>query len=208
MKNINHTRVILFSAAWLLLSSCGGMLSSDKPAEKTFWLNPFSPAASAESGPGQTGLTVQFSVVPGLDSDHLLILDPNSELNHFAGARWPDYLPEFAGSLIRRSLQETGWFTKVSDGRTSGLDDCELQLEAQKFYTLTNAAGKPESVQMSMSGDYRCHGAASQLRLDSSVRVNGADLAAIVAAHQLALDQLLGSLLTQLKHSRDAVESG
>ena len=115
MKNHNACQWLFISLACVGLPACGGLLNSDEAVEHTYWLQPYSVQQSPLPAPDSPGLVVRFKVVPGLDSDRLLTLAPDAELNHVAGARWPDALPEFAGSLIRRSLRTAGWFSRVSD---------------------------------------------------------------------------------------------
>ena len=189
---------VLTITACLLLSSCSGLLDSGQPAQRTFLLTPYSPSVAAPTGGEINGLTVKLAAAPGLDSDRLLTLSPDAGLSHFSGARWPDHLPEFAGSLVRRSLQQTGWFSKVSDGRDSGSGECALKLEVQQFYTLLDSAGIASAVRIGMSGSFACNGRPEPLDLNASARVSGQSLGAVVAAHQQAMDQLLRSLITEL----------
>jgi ABC-type uncharacterized transport system auxiliary subunit len=194
----NH-RFGLLALAFLLTSSCGAMLNSDKPVEKTYWLSPYTTSQSTDSSTHRPGLTVSFTVIPGLDSDRLLTLNPDAELNHFSAARWPDHLPEFVGSLVRRTLQQTGRYPHVSDGRNSGQHDCELELEAQEFYTRITPGGAAASVQISMAGHYDCQDTSHVLMLEANSTVAGRQITDIVAAHQRALNQLMQSLLAQIE---------
>ncbi len=199
MKNFKILSWIFISALYLGLPACGGMLRSDKAVQHTYWLQPYTVERSPLRSQDSRGLVVRFSVVPGLDSDRLLTLGPDAELNHVAGARWPDHLPEFAGSLIRRSLQTAGWFSKVSDERNSRERDCELDLQALKFFTLLDSAGVASSVQISMSGQFECQDVSQAVELDVNVRVGQNRATGVVAAHQEAMNRLTRSLLEQLE---------
>ncbi len=197
MRQDFKTTLLLLSVA-VVLASCGGLLNSDKPADKTFWLSPYSTSHSSGLSADAPDLALSVKVVPGLDSDHLLTMSPDAELNHYEGARWPDHLPEFAGSLLRRSLQESGRFARVSDGRNSGSQDCQLDLEIKRFYTQIDRSGMATSVQIYMSGHFDCQGLSKPVKLAASAAVSGQQLTDIVSAHQRAMDQIFRSVPGQL----------
>ncbi len=192
---------------YLALLACGGLLSNDQPADRTFMLTSYLDKQGALPTESGHGLVVEVDVVPGLDTDQLLTLSVEAELNHFSGARWPDHLPEFAGSLVRRSLQHTGWFSSVSQERDSGSGDCELKLEVQQFYTTLDGAGAASVVQISMSGGLACEGRIKPLMLNASARVKGSQISNVVAAHQQAMDDLLRSLISQLEEFQHQPEA-
>ncbi|MFT5138829.1 MAG: ABC-type uncharacterized transport system auxiliary subunit [Lysobacterales bacterium] len=188
----------LITASFLTMS-CSGLLSSDKPADKIYWLEPYSASPSKSASDDRPGLEIVFTVVPGLDSDLLLTIKSDSELNHYSGARWPDHLPEFTGSLLRRSLQQSGLFRGVTDGRSSDIGECELELELQKFYTRIDQSDLASSVQMSLVGQYDCDDMSLNLNLTSATSVQGQQLVNIVAAHQSGWNKLMKSLLLELE---------
>lgn len=180
-----------------LLTACSGLLDSKQLPDRTFLLSPYS--VGGESGPGDKGLSLDFTVIPGLDSDKMLTLSTDAELSNLADVRWPDHLPEFVGSLLRLSLQRSGRYTKVSDKRSSALSDCRLELEAQQFYTLLDAAGRPVEVSIAMTGLHECDGKLTPIELQASTPVSTRQAAAIVAAHQSAMNEVTASLYRQLQ---------
>ena len=200
-------RLLILLPVCASLFACSGMLSSDKPAEKTFWLEPWEGRQVSVANAELPGLSLAFSVVPGLDSDRFLTLSPQSELSHFAAARWPDHLPEFGASLLRRSLQNSGLFSVVSMANAGAPGDCELVLEAQEFHTNISGSGQALSVRMSLAGSFGCDNAGGPVAVDASVPVTGSGLAAIAAAHQQAFDGLVRSLTGQLEARIAAVDT-
>jgi len=187
----------LAALAGLALVSCGGLLQSGQDADRTFWLTPLDGPA-ADGGDAPHALSVSVEVVPGLDSDRLLTLSPRAELNHFAGARWPDHLPEFAGSLLRRSLAASGRFHRVTGEHEARSEECELALVISRFYTLLDDAGSAESVQVALSGELACGDQGRQLEVEAQRRIAGGGLLDVVAAHQQAMDEVTGKLLPLL----------
>jgi len=76
------------------LTGCSGLTRSDQPATKTWWLEPYAGMAH-EVSPGAPKLVeISVTVVPGLDTDRILTLSDDAQLNDFAAARWADNLPE------------------------------------------------------------------------------------------------------------------
>jgi ABC-type uncharacterized transport system auxiliary subunit len=200
MKNQSRfSRQFILIIASVLMVSCGGLLNSEKAPDKTYWLEPYQLTPPMGELPDIAGLSVSLAVVPGLDSEFLLTIKSDAELNHYSGALWPDHLPEFAGSLLRRSLQQSGLFSEVADSRNSDIGSCELTLELQKFYTRIDQNDLASSVQMSLVGQFECEELSTDLRLESDTSVQGQQLVNIVAAHQTGWNQLMKSLLLELE---------
>ena len=191
------TKWLAACLAMALLPACGSLLESTKVPDRTFLLHPYSVSEKGEST--GRGLSLEFTVIPGLDSDHMLTLGPDAELNKLAAVRWPDHLPEFLGSLLRQSLQGSGRYTKVTDKRSSALDDCSLELEARKFYTLIDGSGSPLRVNIAISGHHECEGKMTPIALEADAGVSSRRAADVVAAHQAAMNQATRSLHQQLE---------
>jgi ABC-type uncharacterized transport system auxiliary subunit len=200
MKTACFRQSILPGMASLILSACGGLLSNDKPAGKTFWLDPADLQEIRVTNGFGGNLALRFTVVPGLDSDQLVTLDPDARLNHLSSAHWPDHLPEFGASLVQRSLQATGRYGRVSRDRATLAGDCRLELEAQAFFTLIDRAGKPGSIDIGLAGSYQCGERTIPLMLHANTAVSGQGLAAVVAAYQRAFNEVMRDL-------RDLIES-
>jgi ABC-type uncharacterized transport system auxiliary subunit len=189
--------------AWLALlaSACGGLMESNRPVDRIFLLQPFSEYVGEAGTAAQRDLGLLTEVVPGLDSDRLLTLSRDGEIKPLAGARWPEHLPEFAGSVLRRSLRAGGWFKSVSDGRIQSADACLLTLEIQSFFARLNPSGVPETAQVQFSGELRCDAEAWPLNIESSAGIAAGGVTASVTAFQAALDQATRDLLEQVKKS-------
>ena len=187
----------------LLATACSSLLNSNKPPVETFWLEPLAPIASATANAPGPGLTLSLDVVPGLDTDRVLTLGPDARLNHYAGARWADNLPELLESLIRRSVAGAGRFSSVNTGRRAEHGGCLLQLEAQEFFSILNDAGETRSVEIKMQGRFECASALTPVRLNASVPVRQQSMSSIVAGYQQGIDEVLESLLVLLQGDID-----
>jgi ABC-type uncharacterized transport system auxiliary subunit len=192
-------RMLLLCIATPFLSSCGGLLSSEKPVEKTYQLTPYIISQSEEGAESKPSLALSLMVVPGLDSDRILTISPDAELNHFAGARWPEHLPELMKSLLRRSLSSSGQFARVSGQRSAGIEDCQLSLEIQQFVTLIDRNNVASEVHLQMAGDFECMNVVRSITLEERISVTTNGLPAIVRAYQQGLDRLSSSLVKHLQ---------
>ena len=190
------TGLILLTA---VLAACSGLMTSEQAPKQYYTLMPVSGSGgSAGSEPGPV-LAVSVSAVPGLDTDRVLALSPDARLNRYAGARWPDHLPEVLTSVLQRSMTATGRFSRVEQSDRS-LDDSAwlLRLEIQQFYGIQNSTGATSSVLVELAGSVKCNGQAKQIDLSESQSVAEDRLSAIVAAHQTGLDGVTRQLLQQM----------
>jgi ABC-type uncharacterized transport system auxiliary subunit len=135
------------------------------------------------------------SAVPGLDNDHIQALGSDARLIQYANARWTDFLPEVLTSVMRRSLVSTGRFETVKTKPGNAADQWSLELEVQQFYGILDAADGTSSIKVRFEGNLRCHNQEHQLQLNASKPVREDRLAAVVRAHQQALDEASRQLM-------------
>lgn len=193
---------------FLALVSCGGLLESGTQPERTFWLEPMEQAQSANVDSGSGVLTVRVTVIPGLDSDHLLTIGPGPELSRIGGARWPENTPEHVESLLIRSLASSGLFARVTRHSQARLEACDLELEFDRFYTRLDSSRSPSAVEISASGIHRCGAAGHSLKVSRSQEVQGSRMTDVVQAHQRAMDALTRDLLARLADLPRSADAG
>ena len=187
--------LLLGSFAWL--AGCGGLLDSAQVPDRIFWIEPL--AGSGRQVPDEApGLVVNLVAVPGLDTDRLVTLGPNAELNNFSGAAWPDYLSEYLSSVLIRSLRASGHFSSVSPESRPAGESCMLELDLQRFFTRVDSTGTPMRVEVSISGNFSCRGGQVPLNFDEQRQVGGSSVEAVVAAHQHVLDAVSEALIKSL----------
>lgn len=175
------------------LNACSGLTKSDTPAMKTWWLEPYT-EMTPDKAADPVLLKVSVTVVPGLDTDRILILSDKAELTHYSGARWAENLPELLASLSKRSLESSGRFEIVS-----ALARCDLDLEIQEFFADLSASGQTTGVRVAIKGRYKCGSVeAMSLYLDAATPVHDERVSAIVTAFQQALDSVMKDLLKQV----------
>lgn len=188
---------VLLLLALFVLAACSSLLTSDQPLARVYDLAPYSSPVAAETG-GRARLALEVQPIPGLDTDRLLTLDSTGHVSRLAGARWPDYLPEFTASLLQRSLAASGRFRQVSAGPARVANDCLLGLSLQRFHTRLDTRRQPVAVEITMAGSLNCAGQESGIRLEHIETVTGAGIADVVAAHQRAFNSITASLFAQL----------
>jgi len=193
-QNPPLTSLAFLSLGFLFLAGCGSLLESNAPPTSTWWLTPtqLTPAKN-----DQAPLVVHLTVVPGLDTDRMLTLDEAARLNHFAGARWPDHLPEVLGSLVVRSL-ETGRGGPVRAGDHARAGECLLNVEMRAFWTRLGDGGSARSVEVELAGRLSCPEGERTVGVRRTEPVREDRLRVIVAAFQQALDGALADLADPL----------
>ena len=189
----------LLTALMATLAGCGGMLTSDQPPEHEYWLDAVN-LQLGEPPPGdRPDLVVTVRAIPGLDTDRILVKEPGARLNHYAGARWPDNLPEVVTAVVRLSLESSGRFDRVSSGSQANLGDWTLDLELREFFAVVAAAGTPPQIHVKLVGHVNCGSGDGAISAATTVPAQKDKLSQIVAAYQSAVDEALIGLGTQLE---------
>lgn len=181
-----------------VLAGCGGLLKSDAPAANRWWLEPVTPdpgAMAALAAAGHDRLVLDLTVVPGLDTDRILNLDRQARLNHYAGAAWPDHLPEVLSSVLARSL-EAGGRLRVRVASRARTGECLLQLETRAFYGRVDA-GITETAEIAFAGTLTCGDTVTPLAARANEPVRENRMTDIVAAFQQGLGRTVRDLSTQ-----------
>ncbi len=196
MKKI--TAISVLFAVTVQITACSGLLTSDTTARQYYLLEPSTGYSGADEGEAWPVLVISVSAVPGLDTDHIQALGSDARLIQYANARWTDFLPEVLTSVMRRSLASTGRFETVKTKPGNAADQWSLELEVQQFYGILDAAEGTSSVKVRFEGNLRCHDQEHQLQLNASKPVREDRLAAVVRAHQQALDDTSGQLMQHI----------
>jgi len=180
------------------ITACSGILTSETAARQNYLLEPYTGYSGAETGEAWPALVISVSAVPGLDTDHIQALGTDARLIQYANARWADFLPEVLTSLLRRSLTSTGRFAAVKTKPGKATNQWSLELEVQQFYGILDAANGTSSVQVRFEGNLHCRDQQHQLQLNASKPVPEDRLAAVVRAHQQALDDTSRQLMQSI----------
>jgi len=161
----------------LAMSGCAPMLQSNDPPERIYWLEP--DQASDTAGPAAS---IRVSVVPGLNSDHIWILQRDRRLNYYAGATWPDTLPRVLQSVVGRSLN--------ADGSPS--PDVVFEVLIERFFAVESAGEIPD-VEL-RARIHKLSGSGGACSFAAEAQPATPRMRDIVAAHQQVLDDLIETL--------------
>jgi cholesterol transport system auxiliary component len=190
---------LLLCVAWAAtLGGCGGMLTSDQPPEHVYWLE----AATLRLGEPVTeslpDLVVVVRTLPGLVTDRILVMGPGAQLNYYAGARWPDNLPDVVSATLRLSLESSGRFNHVISGSHTRRSEWSLDLELREFFAVVATPGEPPQVHVKLVGHINCGSGDFAVSASSTALAREDKLSKIVAAFQSATDNAMVSLGGQI----------
>lgn len=191
-------RLLLSILSATALGGCGSLLTSDAPAEHVYWLEAASLPPGEAPDSVQPDLVVLVDTVPGLDTDRILVKSSDARLNHYAGARWPDHLPELLAATVRLSLESSGRFRRVRSGRGVPSDAWSLELELREFFAVSAAADTAPEIRVLLAGHLDCAAGEMPVSTGASVRARENRLGSIVAAFQQATDDAMTHLGEQL----------
>jgi ABC-type uncharacterized transport system auxiliary subunit len=82
---------------------------------------------------------------PGLDSDHIVLVQSDHKMSYYVASRWPADLPSVVESLAVDTLRSTGAWTTVQDSGSAFASDYLLQIVIRRFEAdYSVAGGAPE----------------------------------------------------------------
>ena len=184
----------------ILLTGCGSILTSDQPADQIYWLEPQDLASRSTVPTSASRLSVTLTVIPGLDTDRILIKGPGPLMSHYAGARWADNLPDVVESLIERSLASTGLFSQAGGDTT----ESDIDLEVREFFAVAVSLGSAPTIRVHLAGSVECGAKSGVLDARAANIASDNRLSAIVGAFQRTLGEVLSELAAQLqRHCHD-----
>ncbi len=197
--NISGKFIVFSLVVVLSVGACSGLTRSDKPATRTWWLKPYAALGQERAVEPPVLVAITTTVVPGLDTDRILTLSGDAELNQFAAARWADNLPELVTSLVGRTLEASGRFEVVSERAGGASENCNLQLKLQEFFAHLSASSQTTGVRVVINGRFQCGSEEPvSISLHTHIPVHDARISVIVAAFQQAMDAVMREMLVQI----------
>src|SRR5437899_35091 len=107
------------AAVAALTTGCAGGLHSNTPVTQVYVLRA-TPSASRAVPAADASLRVQRPVAgPGLDSDHIVLVQSDHRMSYYEASRWPTVLPEVVEALAVDTLRSSGAWSTVQDSSSS-----------------------------------------------------------------------------------------
>jgi len=115
------------------LSGCSSGLHSDSPATQVYVLRATPKPQPANKPPTASLHVSRPMAAPGLDSDHLVLVQPDHKMSYYVASRWPADLPSVVESLAVDTLRATGAWSTVQDSGSAFSSDYLLQIVIRRF---------------------------------------------------------------------------
>jgi cholesterol transport system auxiliary component len=115
------------------LAGCSGGLHSDSPATQVYVLRAVAAQPQAPLRPGASLHVNRPMAGPGLDSDHILLVQSDHRMSYYVASRWPADLPAVVEGLAADALRTTGEWTTVQDSGSAFSSDYMLQIVIRRF---------------------------------------------------------------------------
>jgi cholesterol transport system auxiliary component len=133
------------AALSVLLGACSGGLHSDTPATQVYVLRA---ATHPQSDLTRSSASLHVSrpiAGPGLESDHILLVQSDHRMSYYTASRWPAALPGVVEALAVDSLRSSGAWSTVQDSGSAFSSDYLLQIVIRRFEADYSAgSGAPE----------------------------------------------------------------
>jgi len=125
-----------------ILAACSGGLHSDTPATQVYVLR----AATHPRAEQHTSTSLHVGrpiAAPGLNSDHILLVQSDHRMGYYVASRWPADLPSVVEALAVDTLRASGAWSTVQDSSSPFSSDYLLQIVIRRFeadYSVSAAA--------------------------------------------------------------------
>jgi cholesterol transport system auxiliary component len=191
-------------------AGCSGGFHSSAPASQTYILRITAPAAAAAPAPNAPSLRIDLPLAaPGLQSEHIVIVEPNHRMSHYAASQWAAALPFMVEELALERLRAAGDWSTVFDAGSNFASEYYLQIRIRRFEAEYAQADAPPTVQVVLDcalGRRADHAALASFAASGSAAANANRLSAVVAAFDDAVNAALAEVATgsaqALKNSR------
>jgi cholesterol transport system auxiliary component len=180
-------------------AGCSGLHSSAK-AEQTYYLR-------ATATPAAAGVPVPVALriaapaaAPGLDTSHIVLLQPDHRMGFYAGSRWPAPAPAMVGALAVQTLRLSGNWASVQDSAGPFPSDFLLQVTLRRFeadYTRDAAAPEVHVVFDGLLGRHDSSNVVGAFEVAGTATAAANRMGDVVSAFEQATNVALAALAQQ-----------
>ncbi len=190
-----------------VLAACSGGLHSDSPATQVYVLRA---AAHPQATLIRSAASLHVSrpmAGPGLDSDHILLVQSDHRMSYYLASRWPADLPGVVESLAVDTLRTTGEWTTVQDSGSAFSSDYLLQMVIRRFeadYTVGASAPEVHVVLDCTVGKRAGREIIASFVAEGSATAAANRLGDVVTAFEDAANEAMGDIAA---HTAQAIQS-
>jgi len=196
------------AAAMLTSTGCSGGLRSDAPATQVYVLR----AAPASQAAAPKALNVSVHVnrpmaAPGLDSDHIVLVQPDHRMSYYVASRWPADLPAVIGSLAVDTMRAAGVWTNVQDAGSAFSSEYLLQIVIRRFEADYSAGGSAPEVHVVLDctvGRRAGREVIGSFAAEGSATAGANRLGEVIGAFEVAANHALADIAV---HTMEAVQA-
>jgi ABC-type uncharacterized transport system auxiliary subunit len=198
-------RVIALSS--LVLTGCSGGLHSDSPATQVYVLRAATaPRSDLTQLLPNASLHVNRPIAgPGLESDHIMLVQSGHRMSFYTGSRWPANVSSVIEALTVETLRAGGVWSTVQDSSSIFSADYMLQIVIRRFEADYSRSESSPEVHVTLDctvGRRAGREVIASFMAEGSVTAAANHLGDVVAAFEQASSQALAQLSV---HTAEAV---
>ena len=191
-------KTLILGVALLAICACTSGLHSNVPAAQVYFLRAAdAPLGQRAATPGTATLQVARPFAgPGLESEHIVIVEPEHRMSYYAGSQWAASLPVLVETLVVARLRGTGAWGAVNDSDSGFASEYFLQISIRRFEADYSIAAIP-TVRVSVDcalGRRASRELLASFTADGEAAASANRVSAVVAA----FEQASNAALTQL----------
>jgi cholesterol transport system auxiliary component len=125
---------IIALTALLGIAGCSGGLHSDAPATQVYVLRATTHPQTELMKAGDPSLRVSRPIAgPGLNSDHIMLVQADHRMSYYVASRWPSPLPDLIEAMAIDTLRSSGAWSTVQDSGSTFSSEYLLQIVIRRF---------------------------------------------------------------------------
>jgi ABC-type uncharacterized transport system auxiliary subunit len=147
---------------------------------------------------------------PGLDTERIVLVNPDRRMSHFAASRWPADLPVVVEALAVDALRTSGAFGVVLDSRSPFPADYVLELTVRGFEADYTAQGATPTVRVVLDGilgHREGRGVLANFTVTGLAPARANRMGEVVAAFEDAANQALTELVARTAAAVEAAQA-